>query len=213
LVAFISAQRNSKSYADEPARHFEPIAVQSGAIFSSFPAISRAGLFYQSMRMHPPDRYVLRWVHNGQSEELSFAGQALQPRLSPDGNSIDFELVANRTSTWMRFDPSTRTSTPISTPPSANSNALAISPDGKWAAFTSTKTGPQEIFLRDLSSGAERQLTGGNCNNSSPAWSLDSKSIIFASDCDRAVRLPALYRAPIPLSSASPTNSALPTHR
>jgi hypothetical protein len=210
LIAFIGAQRNIKNYANEPGRHFEPIAVQSGAIFSDLPVISRAGLFYQSMRMDPLDRYVLRWVHNGQSEELSFAGQALQPRLSPDGNSIDFELVANRTSTWMRFDPATRTSTPLSTPVPANSKAPAISPDGKWEAITSTKSGPQQIFVHDLSNGVERQLTGGNCNNSSPAWTLDSKSIIFASDCDRAVGLPALYRVPIPASVASSVTSITP---
>jgi Tol biopolymer transport system component len=41
-------------------------------------------------------------------------------------------------------------------------------------------------------------LTGGNCNSSSPAWTLDSSSILFASDCGRAFGLPALYRAPVP---------------
>jgi hypothetical protein len=41
-------------------------------------------------------------------------------------------------------------------------------------------------------------LTGGNCNSSSPAWALDSESILFASDCGRAFGLPALYRARLP---------------
>jgi hypothetical protein len=50
------------------------------------------------------------------------------------------------------------------------------------------------IGLRDLSHGEEMRLTGGNCNSSSPAWELDSKSIVFASDCGRAFGLPALYR-------------------
>jgi Tol biopolymer transport system component len=62
-------------------------------------------------------------------------------------------------------------------------------------AFESARDGPTQIWLRDLPSGAERRLTGGNCNNSSPAWELDSKAILFASDCGRAFGLPALYRA------------------
>ena len=59
------------------------------------------------------DRYVLRWLHDGRSEELSFEGQAIQPRLAPDGVSVDFEFVANRNPTMMEFDPSTRRSTRI----------------------------------------------------------------------------------------------------
>ena len=55
-----------------------------------------------------------------------------------------------------------------------------------------------QVWVRELSSGKETQLTGGNCNNSSPAWELDSKGIVFASDCGRAFGLPALYRASLP---------------
>jgi Tol biopolymer transport system component len=70
--------------------------------------------------------------------------------------------------------------------------------DGKWIAFESTQDGPVQIWVRNVSSSTARRLTGGNCNNSAPAWDLDSKSLLFASDCDRAFGLPALYRAPIP---------------
>jgi len=41
-------------------------------------------------------------------------------------------------------------------------------------------------------------LTGGTCNNWAPAWELNSRSLIFASDCDRGLGMPALYRADIP---------------
>jgi hypothetical protein len=40
-------------------------------------------------------------------------------------------------------------------------------------------------------------VAGGNCNSSLPAWELDSKAILFASDCGRAFGLPGLYRATI----------------
>jgi hypothetical protein len=192
-VSLVDARFHMRHYADEPRQHFRPMVVQQGAIFSSFPAVSRAGLFYQSMG---PDRYVLRWLHDNKNELLSFPDHALHPRVAPDGESIDFELVAN-SSTMMRFDPATRTTTPLPTPVPPDTTGPVVSPDGKWIAYESVLDGPVQIWVRNISSGTARRLTGGNCNNSAPAWDLDSKSILFASDCDRALGLPALYRAPV----------------
>jgi len=192
LISFVDARRHMLSYANEPGQRFERVVVQSGANFSSFPVVSRAGIFYQSMG---PDRYVLRWLHDGRNEKLFFEGQALHPRLAPDGESVYFELVANRASTMMQFDPSTGEATPRAVPVPTDSVVSVVSPNGKWKAFESAQDGPTQIWLGDLSSGKERQLTGGNCNSSLPAWESDSKAILFASDCGRAFGLPALYRA------------------
>jgi hypothetical protein len=194
LGAFFDAKRHITEYAAEPGRHFPPLVVENGAAFSSFPAVSPAGVFYQSMGS---DRYVIRWLHDNQREELSFDGQALQPRLAPDGAAIDFELVANGHSTMMRFDPATHASTALSIPVPPDATHWSVSPDGKWLAYESSQDGPVHIWLRDVSAGRATRLTGGNCNSSSPAWELDSKAVIFASDCDRAFGLPALYRAPL----------------
>ena len=103
VISLFNARRQMRRYEDEPGRHFERVALRSGSLFASFPAVSRDGFFYQSM---DHDRFVLRWLHGNQNEELSFEGQALQPRLAPNG-SVDFELVANRSSMAMGFDPST----------------------------------------------------------------------------------------------------------
>ena len=190
-VAFIDTKRHMFSYVNEPGQRFERV-VQEKALFSSFPAVSRAGIFYQSMG---DDRYVLRWLHDNRNEQLVFGGQALHPRSAPDGESIYFELVANRTSTMMQFNPATGRATPVAIPVPGDSIAPVVSPDGHSIAYESTQDGPTQIWLRDLPSGSERRLTGGNCNNSSPAWELDSRTILFASDCGRACGLPALYRA------------------
>jgi hypothetical protein len=192
MVAVVDARRHILSYDDEPAQHFERVGVQHGGTFSSFPVVSEAGLFYQSMGK---DRYVLRWLHDHRDEVLSFEGHALHPRLAPDGQSIYFELVANRSSTMIQFDPTTRKATPLTMAVPADATASVVSPNGKWIAFESAKNGPTQIWLRDLLNGTEKQLTGGNCNSSSPAWELDSSTILFASDCGRAFGLPALYRA------------------
>src|SRR5258708_28940953 len=98
------------------------------------------------------DHYFHRWLHKISNQDISFEGQALQPRLAPDGTSIDFELVANRTSTMMRFDPSTRRSTPLpiavpanpAAKPTANRTPVttAASPNRKWIAFESAQDRP-----------------------------------------------------------------------
>jgi hypothetical protein len=195
LIASVDANHRMSNYANEPGQRFEHAVVQRRAIFSSFPVVTRAGLFYQSMGK---DRYVLRWLHDNRDEELAFEGNALYPRLSPDGGSIYFELVADRTSTMMQFDPSTGRAVPRAMSVPQGPPISATSPNGRWLAFEDTQNGVSQIWLRDLSSGREKRLTGGNCNNMSPTWELDSKSILFASDCGRGFGLPALYRAPLP---------------
>jgi hypothetical protein len=70
----------------------------------------------------------------------------------------------------------------------------AISPDGRWMAYTCSAIGGRHIWIEDLASMTSRRLTFGNCNNESPAWDRDSQSIVFASDCRRGLGLPALYR-------------------
>ncbi len=194
LLAGADARRHAVSYAAEPGQRFERIAVEKNAIFSSSPAVSTAGLFYQSIG---DDRYILRWLHDGKIEELAFEGHAFHPVAPTADGPIYFELVAHGTSTTMVFDPMTRTVTPGLLPDSSGPTDSAVSPDGKWIAFETARAGPKQIWVRNVVSGKEEALTGGNCNSSSPAWELDSKAVIFASDCGRGIGLPALYRARI----------------
>ena len=46
-----------------------------------------------------------------------------------------------------------------------------------------------QVWVKDLSSGRERKLTGGNCNAFSPVWGLTSREIVFAGDCRRGQSL------------------------
>jgi Glycosyltransferase family 87 len=194
VFAAADARRHAVNYAAEPGRRYERVSAGKDAIFSASPTVSRAGLFYQSIG---GDRYVLRWQHDGQTEELAFDGQAFHPTTaSPDG-PIYFELVAHGKSTTMAFDPVTRKTVPAPLPESAKNSDSAASPDAKWVAFESDRSGPKQIWLRNVATGATELLTGGNCNNSSPAWELDSSAVLFASDCGRGMGMPALYRAKI----------------
>jgi len=198
VVAGFEAQIQMASYEREPGRRFQPVAVEKGKLFSDFPAVTKEGVFYQSTGGTPAggSQYVLHWLHkDGSIEALRFDGSALHPvALGPQG-PIQFELVAHGRSRFMQFDPRTR-STGEGHAQGGDSGSVT-SPDGTWIAWT-TAEGSAQILLRNTVTSAITRLTGGNCNNLSPAWELDSKALIFASDCDRGLGTPALYRAEVP---------------
>jgi hypothetical protein len=133
-------------------------------------------------------------VHGGRIDALDFDGNALQPFAATADGHIGFELVAHGRSTFMQFDPSTGTAA-LAT--NAAVPSTGVSPDGKWAVFSRQTPTSEQLWLKNLTTGQIEQLAGGNCENSSPVWDLDSSAIIFASDCGRAFGLPALYRAPM----------------
>jgi len=200
VLSGVDARRHILGYAAEPGQRFERMAVRKDAIFSGAPAVSKAGLIYQSIGR---DRYVLRWVHNGVDEELVFEGHAFLPVAPSADGPVYFELVSHGRSMTMAFDPGTRRTAPgvpvgsVSQTTDSGANHSVTSWDGRWVALEREQGGPRQIWVRNMASGAERQLTAGNCNSGSPAWELDSRAIVFASDCGRGIGLPALYRAEI----------------
>jgi hypothetical protein len=73
----------------------------------------------------------------------------------------------------------------------------AVSPDARWLAFTLARGGTRQIWIQNLTTGKQSQVTEGNCNSFAPAWTPDSRDLIFACDCQRGIGLTALYRAPV----------------
>jgi hypothetical protein len=191
-LAAVNARQHIVSFAAEPGQRWERLAPEKNALFSSSPAVTQAGIFYQSIG---DDRYILRWLHDGKIEKLVFEGHAFQPVAPVPDGPIYFELVARGTSTTMAFDPRSWQAAPAALPGSAVTGESIASPDGKWIAFQSTQSGPRRIWVRNVVSGGEQLLTGGNCNSWAPVWELDSSAVIFASDCGRGIGLPSLYRA------------------
>ncbi len=58
-----------------------------------------------------------------------------------------------------------------------------LSPDGRWMAFVSTRTGSNQLWLAAVETGTFRQLTQlENVNIQSPRWSQDSETLLFSVD-------------------------------
>jgi hypothetical protein len=70
----------------------------------------------------------------------------------------------------------------------------AVSPDGRWLAFSQREGGNWQLWVQDRQTRAERRLTDNDCNSTAPAWYPDSKRLVYATDCARGYGLTALSR-------------------
>ncbi|MGC2211906.1 MAG: glycosyltransferase 87 family protein [Silvibacterium sp.] len=73
----------------------------------------------------------------------------------------------------------------------------SVSPDGHWLAYSELHGGNWNLWLRNLDNGQSQKLTHAPCNNIQPAWTADSQTLLYASDCGRALWFTALCRRPI----------------
>jgi Tol biopolymer transport system component len=76
--------------------------------------------------------------------------------------------------------------------PTCSARYPAMSPDGRWVAFSCEQGGSWQLRALDLRGGQELQLSTGDCNSINPAWTADSRRLIYATDCGRGLGLTAL---------------------
>ena len=68
------------------------------------------------------------------------------------------------------------------------------SPDGHWLAYSQLDSGNWNLWLHNMDTGKTRRLTHAACNDIEPTWTADSRTLIYASDCGRALWFTALCR-------------------
>jgi Glycosyltransferase family 87/WD40-like Beta Propeller Repeat len=70
----------------------------------------------------------------------------------------------------------------------------ALSPDGRWMAYSRLDHGGWNLWLRDQRTGATRRVTDVPCNQIEPAWEEDSKTLLYSTDCGRSLWFTAVAR-------------------
>jgi Glycosyltransferase family 87/WD40-like Beta Propeller Repeat len=78
--------------------------------------------------------------------------------------------------------------------PAGEARYPAVSPDGRWLAYSGFQSGNWNLFLREFRTGAVRRLTTAPCNQIQPAWMDDSKTLVYSSDCGRALWFTAICK-------------------
>ena len=70
----------------------------------------------------------------------------------------------------------------------------ALSPDGRWMAFSHQEHGVWNLWIREGQTGATHRVADVPCNQIESSWEVDSKSLIYADDCGRSVWFTAIAR-------------------
>jgi hypothetical protein len=73
----------------------------------------------------------------------------------------------------------------------------SVSPDGHWLAYSELRGGNWNLWLRRFDNGQAHRFTHAACNDIEPAWTADSQTLLYASDCGRALWFTALCRRSI----------------
>jgi len=115
---------------------------------------------------------VLEMTVSSQGDIIAAVGDAANPHLAmlsnPTGETRTLEIAG-----------------PVRYP--------AISPDSRLLAFSRRLGGSWHLFVRELATGKEQQLTTATCNATSSAWE-DPHTLLYATDCGRGLGLSALAR-------------------
>jgi Glycosyltransferase family 87/WD40-like Beta Propeller Repeat len=70
----------------------------------------------------------------------------------------------------------------------------ALSPDGRWMAYSRLNHGVWNLWIRDQRTGATRRIADVPCNQIQPAWEDDSKALLYSTDCGRSLWFTAVAR-------------------
>ncbi|MBI5770238.1 MAG: S9 family peptidase [Verrucomicrobia bacterium] len=127
-------------------------------------------------------------------EDIFRLKRVSEPQLSPDGKRVAYTVAEvlkdeNRTNAdiWIvNADPSTGSGQAAGAPRQLTNSPKRDahprwSPDGKWIAFESTRSGDSQIWVIAADGGEARQLTTIATGAAQANWAPDGKSVAFVS--------------------------------
>jgi Glycosyltransferase family 87/WD40-like Beta Propeller Repeat len=106
-------------------------------------------------------------------------------------NEYAFSAVEDGHPPRVYLTDTTHTNSPIAV---TESRYPAISPDGKWMAYSRLYHGMWNLWLRDQGTGSTRRIADVPCNQIQPSWEGDSKTLLYGTDCGRSVWFTAVAR-------------------
>jgi Tol biopolymer transport system component len=122
----------------------------------------------------------------GPAEQVTTgAGDDVEPSVAPDGRRVAFAVRGINADLWrLPVSPSSGQATgapaALLTTSRVESRG-AWSPDGRRIAFNSDRLGEMNIWIRELESGVERQITTGPGGDYQPEWTPDGTHLLFFS--------------------------------
>jgi Tol biopolymer transport system component len=125
-----------------------------------------------------------------------------RPALSPDGSTIAF---VSEGAIWTV--PAKGGIAHILVSGQGNLTSPVYSPGGDRLAFESDRSGANNIYVLDLRTGAEKQLTFNDAGVELDAWSRNGRWIYFSSTGDNIIYMDSIYRispeggTPMPVTS------------
>lgn len=115
--------------------------------------------------------------------QVSFTneGSDFDPIIDPTGRWLIFASTRHRATSGLYRMRIGGTAVTRLTDDPANEVMPAISPDGKYIAFASDRTGTWDIYLMDVEGGRAVQLTNEPTHNLHPSFSPDGKQLVYCS--------------------------------
>ena len=178
-----SESRLSESGREAPVIHnaeSPALAFDGQRIAYLRPLRGRGGLVVKSLTETDQEESALTpdWMN---VEEATFA---------PDGSLIVAAIAGDHGSALFRIVPG-RLPQPLLV---GEARYPAVSADGQWLAYSRMQSGVWNLHLLGLRTGVSERIATVACNQIQPSWEADSKTLLYASDCGRALWLTAICR-------------------
>ncbi|MCK6544927.1 hypothetical protein L6R52_03605 [Myxococcota bacterium] len=143
----------------------------------------RARIAFSRRAGSTSDLVVIELDGTGAEPLTHDAAENQHPAWSPDGRHIAFSSSrSGRYAIWI-LDVATKTATVV-TEHLPVAHAPVFSPDGRRLAFHGRTSVAEafDVYAVDVAGGAPVRLTTSSANDTGPAWSIDGRSIYFASN-------------------------------
>jgi serine/threonine protein kinase len=180
---------------DGPAGPEEELST-SGQVRDGYPSVSPDGrrILVSSTRLGEQELWILD-LASYEWERLQVPQKACgfyQGSWAPDGRHVvaPCDLPGGTFSVWLIALDGSATKELVSHKPALGptQNAAAFSPDGRSLVYTYVKDRFNQLFILDVPSGRERQLTTSQSDKWDARWSPDGQWILFPSNAGGSVQ-------------------------